>query len=780
MIVSTQQNLGTELDMSSSGAPPRNWRGIGLAVLVISVVMSLVLLAIFLLSPDIPRQPEKLYLTLSDLENPDYQVYIPNLIWAGDSEIIQETRDGNLMRLNLETKKTSILLSNITYTSLQMTSAKLSPDLQNLLLTTKSQKIAGVSFIASYNVYDIRSREVWSLSPPGKNNTNLQYADWGPHGSQLVFIFENDIYYQEVAYGPALRLTSSGDPEKVLNGISDWTYQEELLHSYAAHWWSPDGARLAYLTINNTLVPKMELPHFVGADYPICVRYAYPKAGQPIPQVKVFVVNLRGPSHTVEILRPDTFEIREYYITMVKWVTNTQLAVQWLSRPQNLSLLTICDTTTGICLEKYRTSSDVWISSQADPFFSVDLTFFLVPVKQGGQGEYVHIAMFPTQLGGKENSLQMLTSGEWDVTRIVAYNTDNKTVYFLSTEDKPRTRHLYSVETSGSLNRTCLTCDLIPDCHFVDVEFSPGGSYFILFCKGPGVPYVSVHQTSNPKDFQTLEDNQPLKMSLFEKDMPETLYRSVQIDNYDLPVQLTLPSGYQDSEYPLVFWLPEAPGVQQVTEEFSLAWQSVLVSSYHIIVARFDGRGSKNQGLNLLHETDRKLGSVDAKDYMPVVQQLKQLPFVDKNRIGVYGKAYGGFLALKLLSLPDELFACGVAVAPITSFHLHSAVLSERYLGMPSQEGSAYMVASVLNNIQRLRDQRLLLVHGTADANVHFQHTAELLNRLIQAGSNVTSRIYPDEDHFFLSKGSQHHLSLSIVTYLQSCLQSEGIRQTEE
>ncbi|XP_066441522.1 inactive dipeptidyl peptidase 10-like isoform X1 [Eleutherodactylus coqui] len=388
--------------------------------------------------------------------------------------------------------------------------------------------------------------------------------------------------------------------------------------------------------------------------------------------------------------------------------------------------------------------------------------------------------MFFTQLGGKENSLQMLTSGEWDVTRIVAYNADNKTVYFLSTEDKPRTRHLYSVETSGSLNRTCLTCDLIPGCHFVDVEFSPGGSFFILFCKGPGIPHVSVHQTHNPKDFQMLEDNQPLNTSLSEKDMPETLYRTIHIDNYDLPVRLTLPPGYQDSEYPLVLWLPEAPGAQQVTEQFSLGWESVLVSSFHIIVAHFDGRGSKNQGLNLLHETYRKLGSVDVKDYIPVVQQLKQLPFVDQNRIGVYGKAYGGFLALKLLSLSDELFVCGVAVAPITSFHLHSAVLSERYLGMPSQEGSAYMVASVLNSIQRLRDKRLLLVHGTADANVHFQHTAELLNRLIQAGSNVTSRIYPDEDHFFLSKGSQQHLTQSIVSYLQSCLHSGGIRHREQ
>ncbi|XP_075053804.1 inactive dipeptidyl peptidase 10-like [Mixophyes fleayi] len=280
------------------------------------------------------------------------------------SEIILETRDGNLIRQNLDTNKSSILLSNITFMSLGMSESKLSSDLQNLLLVSKSQKVVGVSFTASYTVYNIKSRDLWNLSPPGRNETTMQYADWGPRGSQLVFIFKNDIYYQEAAFGPVRRLTSSGDPEVLLNGITDWTYQEEVLHSYGALWWSPDGARLAYLSINNTLVPNMELPHFMGADYPVCTRYAYPKAGQPIPRVKVFVVNLHGPSHTVEILRPDTFQYREYYITLVSWVTNTRLAVQWLNRSQNLSVLTICDATTGSCLEKYRTSSDTWISIQ--------------------------------------------------------------------------------------------------------------------------------------------------------------------------------------------------------------------------------------------------------------------------------------------------------------------------------------------------------------------------------------------------------------------------------
>ncbi|XP_053312008.1 inactive dipeptidyl peptidase 10-like [Spea bombifrons] len=637
-------------------------------------------------------------------------------------------------------------------------------------------KVVGLSFKATYAVYNIRTRELWDLMPPRTNETTLQHAAWGPQGSQLVFVYDNDIYYQKSALSPALRLTSSGKPGTVLNGITDWTYQDEILHTYSALWWSPDGTRLAYLSINNSLVPNMELPHFVGADYPSSKKYAYPKAGQPIPWVKVYAVNLNGPSHSVELLPSDTFQHREYYITLVRWISNDSLAVQWLNRPQNLSVLTFCDATTGVCMEKYRASSERWISIQGDPVFSKDAIFLPVSVKQGAQGEFVHVAMMSTQLGSKEENLRMLTSGDWDVTRIVAYNLQTRTVYFLSTEEMARRRHLYSVETSGSLDRSCVTCDLFPDCNFVDAIFSSDCNYFILYCKGPGTPQVSVHHTQNPRDFLVIEDNKMLRESLSTKDIPEIEFRSIRLDKYDLTVRLTLPSGYQDSLFPLVVWLPEALGSQQVTEEFSLGWESVLVSSFRIILAQFDGRGSKNRGMQLLHDIDHRLGSAEIKDYQLLAQHLKRLPFVDKKRIGVFGKAYGGFLALKFLALSEDMFTCGVAVAPVTNFHLHSALISERYLGLPSQETSAYMMASVLNDIQKLEEKQFLLVHGTADAKVHFQHTAELLSRLIQAGANVTSRIYPDEDHCFLSKGSRYNLQQSIISYLQNCLETGGRR----
>ncbi|KAM7335834.1 hypothetical protein ACRRTK_004327 [Alexandromys fortis] len=275
-------------------------------------------------------------------------------------------------------------------------------------------KLSQMSVCSRENI-DIFSREVWELNPPEVEDSVLQYAAWGVQGQQLIYIFENNIYYQPDIKSSSLRLTSSGKEGIVFNGIADWLYEdshavllhvltcclavihifmhitrmlyEELLHSHIAHWWSPDGERLAFLMINDSLVPNMVIPRFTGTLYPKAKQYPYPKAGQVNPTVKLYVVNLYGPTHTLELMPPDIFKSREYYITMVKWVSNTRTVVRWLNRPQNISILTVCESTTGAC------------SRNEEPVFSRDGSkfFMTVPVKQGGRGEFHHIAMFLVQ-----------------------------------------------------------------------------------------------------------------------------------------------------------------------------------------------------------------------------------------------------------------------------------------------------------------------------------------------------------------------------------------------
>lgn len=240
------------------------------------------------------------------------------------------------------------------------------------------------------------------LTPSEEDTSVLQYAAWGPQGNQLVYIFENDIYYKPDVSSKAMRLTATGRNGMVVNGLSDWTYEEEILLKYPAFWWAKDGARLAYLSINNSATPFMEIHHFLGGVYPSNVLYPYPKAGSRIPSASLFVVNLYGPAHTLEMIPPDSQNSRDSYISMVSWISSTRLTVRWLNRVQNQSVLCVCEATTGACSEKHQMGMDFWHNNQRqeEPLFTADVSLFylILPAKQGARGEFLHIASLPAQL----------------------------------------------------------------------------------------------------------------------------------------------------------------------------------------------------------------------------------------------------------------------------------------------------------------------------------------------------------------------------------------------
>uniref|UniRef100_A0A672P7G9 Inactive dipeptidyl peptidase 10-like n=1 Tax=Sinocyclocheilus grahami TaxID=75366 RepID=A0A672P7G9_SINGR len=542
-----------------------------------------------------------------------------------------------------------------------------------------------------------------------------------------VYIFENNIYYQSDVRTNSLRLTSSGKEGVIYNGIADWLYEEEVLHTHVAHWWSPDGERLAFLVLNDSLVPNMALPTFTGSTYPKGKQYPYPKAGQPNPMVKLFVVNLYGPTHTLELTPPDELKLREHYVVMVKWISKTKTAVRWLNRAQNVSILTVCDSTTGACIKRHEETSEVWLSRQnQEPFFCRDGNrFFLtVPVKQGGRGDFQHVAMFTSQARADQNELRHLTSGNWEVTQILAYDENSQSIYFLSTEGSSSRRQLFSVSTVGLFPRRCLTCELNKaHCTFFSADFSPTNQHVLLHCKG----------------------------------MKTVYYDSVFIRVFS------------------VFISDTAPGGQQVNDRYSLDWDSVLVSSDNVIVARLDGRGSGFQGQKVLQEVHRRLGSVELQDQLAAVEYLLKLPYIDRTRIGVFGRGYGGYVALLLIKSTENVFKCAAAMSPVTDWSLYASAFSERYLGFPLQDDSRYQVGDVCCRIHRSSNTQILF----PAANVHFQHTAELIKNLVKVGANYTLQIYPDEGHF-LSKSSQRHVASTLSSYFRSCLQEEVLPISEE
>ncbi|XP_049879871.1 dipeptidyl aminopeptidase-like protein 6 isoform X3 [Pectinophora gossypiella] len=846
------------------GPNQRNWRGILIALLVIVLVLALIVTSVVLLTPpdEGPRVRGR-RLKVQDLLSDDLVPVRWNGSWiSGDEYIFRDAWGGiSLMFAANQTSKT--LMPNTTYRVLEPAYFSLSADRRFLLLAQNVRKQYRYSYLARYTVYDILTTESYPLTPlPDEGNgvitegPQLMLAEWTPKGHGLVTVKDCDIFYRPAPRSSTgYRVTDNGAPHTLYNGVPDWLY-EEVLKSRSALWMSADGHMVLYATFNDSLVHEQKYPWYGAAldtddptkTYPEIRSVRYPKPGTNNPTVSLTVADIADPKHIrTRHLTPPKIILEEgdYYFTSAQWVSLTEVCVVWLTRLQNLSVVSVCKSPMWYCQEVYRisSSSEGWVESAPAPLWSAGggALVTLAPIRDGPAGLFRHVVR--TEHNAHGPRALPLTHGSFDVVKLLAWDHANQHIYYLGIpEGKPGQQHLYRVSAEaprpGSPQKLpyCVTCNSQPSpsinleyygnlassgdstwdgdwmdeematspapvkkkkkkqpetkptnvaCLYHEAHFSPSAAYFVLECLGPGVPTSSLHRTAlpEPRLLSHLENNTAVKERLSAIALPTPRTFSVQLSSgHAARVRLLMPPGLREDEvtkYPLLLKVHGAPGTQLVTERWSLGW-GALAAGAGAVLAAVDARGAGGRGLGAHHTLHRRLGTVELQDQLEVAEYLRDsLHFIDARRVAVWGRAHGGFLAALALASPLNVFHCGIAITPIVRWRYYASAYAERYMGFPNATGNyrGYADADVTKQASALHDKMLLLVHGTADDNVHVQQTMALARSLADQGSMFRQQIYPDEGHSL--EGVKRHLYRTMSSFLDDCFRKQVPPETK-
>ncbi|RWS06757.1 prolyl endopeptidase FAP-like protein, partial [Dinothrombium tinctorium] len=730
----------------------------------------------------IGRRTKKEKLQLDEIIRGVFSPFNFNGTWLSDSELLYTDFDGNLVLLNLDVQplQAKIIVKNSVLQSNFVQKYSISPDRTYLLLVLDIKKLFRYTYYAKHKLHRIKDERLTALTPdPKRPNEDLQYASWGPRGTQLVFVHKQDIYYKRNATEKAIKIATSVEESVIYNGIPDWLYEEEILSSSNAIWWSPNGIKICYASFNDSEVDLMSFTTYGQYEdpnnlYPTIEQIRYPKPGRPNPTVKLWVYDISTGS-TSQLIAPDEIKNTEHYFTTLNWLDDERVSVIWLKRVQNYSIVTICSPSNGwLCEKNFELTSktDGWVEPYEAPVFTEDKKhyFLRIPSLQKSSGDYFkHIAKISVEGG----SYEMITSGDFETTEILTYNPNFQILYYMSTlAGKPGERHIFGVNLTNK-ELKCLSCGDV-NCLYNFAKFSEKAKYYVFGCMGPQVPKFELRNSRSNQFLVTLQSNELIKEKLAIKLLPRIKKFTVPLEGgFNASVELYIPPSLREDEstkYPLLIHVYGGPGSQQVNERFIISWGFYLSSRKNIIYGMIDGRGSGYKGDKLLHSLYRHLGTVEVEDQIAVTRYLSnELPFIDKSRIGIWGWSYGGYVTAMALASDNSVFSCGISVAPVSSWLYYDSAYTERFMGFPTSDDNYinYKKADVFRKTVNFKGKKFLLIHGTADDNVHMQQSMMLIKSLTRTGVLFQQQIYPDENHALL--GVTQHLYHTMEAFLNDC-----------
>ena len=619
-----------------------------------------------------------------------------------------------------------------------------SADESRLLIATETESIYRHSSRSVYYIYDRRTKKTEQL-----HDEKVRYATFSPAGNKVAFVMGNDLYIKDLDGGIVTRVTDDGKENHLINGAVDWVYEEEFSFS-KGFFWSPDGGYVAFYKFDESMVPEFSMDVYGEGLYPEQDVFKYPKAGEDNAKVEAWIFNLETGKST-QVLEGTDYE----YIPRMKWTKMNDLCVFTMNRLQNHLILHKVDADNGSSVVWYEEKDEAYIEISDDIRFLKDGGFIWTSDKDG----YMHIY----HIDKKGNQKRQITKGEWDVTRFYGLNPKTGMLYYQSAEVHPTERNIYAISIKGSKKKM-----LTPAKGMTSGNFSKTFDYFISSYSSAQVPTQVTLRNNAGTVIREINKNERTAKMLEEYNIQDREFFSFKTESgNELNAWMIKPPGFDENKkYPVLMHVYGGPGSQTVENSydgFNGMWHQMLAQKGYIVVS-VDNRGTGARGRDFKKMTYRDLGKIEVIDQTESARYLAALPYVDGERIGIWGWSYGGYMSSNCI-FRDEIFKAAIAVAPVTNWKFYDTIYTERYNGLPDDNDAGYEDNSPINYASGLKG-KFLLVHGSADDNVHVQNTMRLAEALVQADKDFDLFIYPDKNHGIYGGNTRMHLFRMMTDFI--------------
>jgi len=616
-----------------------------------------------------------------------------------------------------------------------------------VLLWTAPKAIYRRSFEAFYFLYDLNSKKLEALDADHAPQTLAEYS---PDGTSVSYIHGNDIFIKELRSGKVTKVTQDGKRNKIINGTTDWVYEEEFAIT-KAYCWSPDSKYLAFLKFDEREVPEFQMAMY-GQLYPEHYTYKYPKAGELNSKVTLHIVDLKS-------LKIQGVEVGIYeYIPRLNWSSKAnQLVVQTMNRHQNELNYWLVDATQ----KHFKTTK--FFTETSTTYIDIDNNLLVLQdgksiLRTSESSGFNHIYKL-----GFDGSTTPITKGDWDVIEFLGFDEQTQTIYYSSAELGAIYKSVYSIQIDGSQKKN-LTAAL----GYNNATFLNGMKYFIHTYSNANTPPVICLRKSNGEFVKTLEENTALLDKMRNEKLSPRVFISIPTPSVILNASLIYPVSYDPTKkYPVFVNVYGGPGHNEVLDCWDgndYFFHNLLAQDGYMVLS-IDPRGTQYRGADFKKSTYLQLGKLEIQDVVEATKVFAQRSDVDASRLGIMGWSYGGFMSSLAMTKGNGLFKVGIAVAPVTNWRFYDNIYTERFMRTPQENAKGYDDNSPINFAKDLQG-KYFLIHGAADDNVHYQNSMEMISALVKANKQFDLFIYPNKNHGIYGGNTRNHLFNMIHDYI--------------